>query len=83
MLLAQKLYESGNITYMRTDSVNLSDTALQDIEAYVGKQFGNKYQQQRKYKNKNEMHRKHMKQFVRLIWKQQALMMQIQNVCMN
>ena len=54
MLLAQKLYESGNITYMRTDSVNLSDTALQDIEAYVSKQFGNKYQQQRKYKNKNE-----------------------------
>ncbi len=54
MLLAQKLYESGNITYMRTDSVNLSDTALQDIESYVGKQYGNKYAQQRKFKNKNE-----------------------------
>ena len=54
MLLAQKLYESGHITYMRTDSVNLSDTALEDIEANVGKQYGNKYLQQRKYKNKNE-----------------------------
>jgi DNA topoisomerase-1 len=54
MLLAQKLYESGNITYMRTDSVNLSDTALQDIESHVKKQYGGKYVQQRKYKNKNE-----------------------------
>ncbi|HYJ64355.1 MAG TPA: DNA topoisomerase, partial [Parafilimonas sp.] len=53
-LLAQKLYESGNITYMRTDSVNLSDTAMQDIESHVKKQYGDKYVQQRKYKNKNE-----------------------------
>ena len=54
MVLAQKLYENGHITYMRTDSVNLSDTALQDIEAHVSKQYGNKYVQQRKYKTKNE-----------------------------
>ena len=54
MLLAQKLYESGNITYMRTDSVNLSDTALQDIQAQISKQYGDKYLQLRKYKNKNE-----------------------------
>ena len=53
MVLAQKLYENGHITYMRTDSVNLSDTALQDIEGHVTKQFGNKYVQQRKYKTKN------------------------------
>ncbi|HWB27800.1 MAG TPA: type I DNA topoisomerase [Chitinophagaceae bacterium] len=54
MLLAQKLYESGHITYMRTDSVNLSDTALQDIKGQIGKQYGDKYVQVRKYKNKNE-----------------------------
>ncbi|HVX50658.1 MAG TPA: type I DNA topoisomerase [Chitinophagaceae bacterium] len=54
MLLAQKLYESGHITYMRTDSVNLSDTALQDIKAQIGSQYGDKYVQIRKYKNKNE-----------------------------
>jgi len=54
MLLAQKLYESGYITYMRTDSVNLSDTALQDIQGQITKQYGDKYVQIRKYKNKNE-----------------------------
>lgn len=54
MLLAQKLYESGNITYMRTDSVNLSDTALNDIHSNISKQFGKNYLQPRKYKNKNE-----------------------------
>jgi len=54
MVLAQKLYESGYITYMRTDSVNLSETAVQDIQGQIGKQYGNKYIQVRKYKNKNE-----------------------------
>ncbi len=54
MLLAQKLYESGKITYMRTDSVNLSDTALGDISATIKKSFGDKYHQFRHYKNKNE-----------------------------
>jgi DNA topoisomerase I len=54
MLLAQKLYESGKITYMRTDSVNLSETAMDDIKNQVVSQFGNNYHQARKYKNKNE-----------------------------
>src|ERR1044072_3633106 len=54
MLLAQKLYESGKITYMRTDSVNLSDTALTDIKQSIDKNYGQKYHQHRKFKNKNE-----------------------------
>ena len=54
MLLAQKLYESGKITYMRTDSVNLGDTAMDAIKAEIGKSYGDKYLQIRKYKNKNE-----------------------------
>ncbi|MGB8195062.1 MAG: type I DNA topoisomerase [Chitinophagaceae bacterium] len=54
MVLAQKLYESGNITYMRTDSVSLSDTAMDDIRNQVTSQYGERYVQQRRYKNKNE-----------------------------
>ncbi len=53
MLIAQRLYESGKITYMRTDSINLSDTAMQNIEAEVKKSYGEKYYQPRHYKNKN------------------------------
>ena len=54
MLIAQKLYESGRITYMRTDSVNLSETAMDDIRNQVKGQFGQQYHQPRKFKNKNE-----------------------------
>ncbi|NII29001.1 type I DNA topoisomerase [Pseudoflavitalea sp. X16] len=54
MLLAQKLYESGYISYMRTDSVNLSDTAMDGIRNQVTNQYGDRYYQPRKYKNKNE-----------------------------
>jgi DNA topoisomerase-1 len=54
MLLAQKLYESGKISYMRTDSVNLSDTALTDIKQAIEKSYGQRYHQHRKFKNKNE-----------------------------
>jgi len=54
MLLAQRLYESGKITYMRTDSVNLGDTAMDGIKAEINKSYGDKYLQVRKYKNKNE-----------------------------
>lgn len=54
MLLAQKLYESGYISYMRTDSVNLSDTAMDGIRNQVTSQYGDRYYQPRKYKNKNE-----------------------------
>jgi DNA topoisomerase I len=54
MLIAQKLYESGKITYMRTDSINLSETALADIRKNIASKFGNEYVQPRAYKNKNE-----------------------------
>lgn len=54
MLLAQKLYENGKITYMRTDSVSLGETAMDAIKAEIRKSFGDQYLQVRKYKNKNE-----------------------------
>jgi DNA topoisomerase I len=54
MQIAQKLYENGHITYMRTDSVSLSDTARDDIQQAVSGMFGERYHQSRKFKNKNE-----------------------------
>jgi len=54
MLLAQKLYENGHITYMRTDSVNLSETAIEATQATITQQYGEKYYQKRVFKNKNE-----------------------------
>jgi len=53
MQVAQKLYESGYITYMRTDSVNLSDTALNAAADEIVSAYGNKYHQQRVYKTKS------------------------------
>ncbi len=53
MSVAQKLYESGHITYMRTDSVNLSDTALNAAANEILSAYGDKYHQQRKYKTKS------------------------------
>lgn len=52
MSVAQKLYEAGKITYMRTDSVNLSDTALQAAEKEILSAYGQNYHQLRKYKTK-------------------------------
>ncbi len=54
MLLAQKLYESGKITYMRTDSVSLSETAIEDIKEAVKNCCGANFIEVRKFKNKNE-----------------------------
>lgn len=54
MLIAQQLYENGHITYMRTDSVNLSNTALGDITHTVKNMYGENYHQFRKYKTKSQ-----------------------------
>lgn len=54
MRIAQKLYEAGKITYMRTDSVNLSDMAIQGSKSYIQGQFGDKYLETRKYKTKSK-----------------------------
>ncbi|MCJ8288306.1 MAG: type I DNA topoisomerase [Crocinitomicaceae bacterium] len=53
MQVAQRLYESGKITYMRTDSVNLSDTALDAAKAEIEKAYGSNYSMTRKYKTKS------------------------------
>lgn len=54
MGIAQKLYESGYITYMRTDSVNLSTQAVSAIALAVTKEYGEKYVQVRKYATKSK-----------------------------
>ena len=54
MLVAQKLYESGFITYMRTDSVNLSESAIEDAQKTIYAQYGEKYHQKRVFKTKSE-----------------------------
>ncbi len=53
MTLAQKLYEAGKISYMRTDSVNLSDEAITNIEKEIIHSYGKEYVQTRKYKTKS------------------------------
>ena len=54
MRAAQKLYEAGLITYMRTDSISLSETALAAIEQEIKSSFGNQYSQPRRYKSKKK-----------------------------
>lgn len=54
MQLAQRLYENGYITYMRTDSVNLSETALESMRDAVIGHYGKEYYQKRKFQTKNE-----------------------------
>ena len=53
MQVAQRLYEAGRITYMRTDSVNLSETALQGAEAEINKAYGENYHKKRQYRTKS------------------------------
>jgi len=53
MSSAQKLYQEGKITYMRTDSVNLSDQALAATADYIKNEFGDNYSQVRTFKTKS------------------------------
>tara|TARA_B100001564_G_scaffold356834_1_gene371799 strand:- start:2882 stop:5203 length:2322 start_codon:yes stop_codon:yes gene_type:complete len=52
MMIAQKLYEKGFITYMRTDSVNLSEDALNDLKNEITNTFGEKYYNKRIFTKK-------------------------------
>jgi len=54
MTIAQKLYEAGHITYMRTDSVNLSDTAIDAAKTTIIEEFGEKYHNPRQFKTKSK-----------------------------
>lgn len=54
MTLAQRLYEEGKITYMRTDSTILSGLAIGMAEDYIKKSFGDRYHQRRQFKTKDE-----------------------------
>lgn len=54
MTMAQKLYEAGFITYMRTDSVNLSDSAIDAAKKEITKSYGEKYSQVRKFSTKSQ-----------------------------
>ena len=61
MMLAQRLYEAGYITYMRTDSTNLSNDAVADCRSYIESEFGKKYlpDSPKTYSNKDNAQEAH------------------------
>jgi len=61
MSSAQKLYEEGYITYMRTDSINLSEESLENIKKYVNEKYGANYYRRMEYKAKIKILKKHMR----------------------
>lgn len=54
MQVAQRLYEAGHITYMRTDSNSLSELALNSIASEINNKYGARYQKRRQYATKNQ-----------------------------
>ena len=55
MMVAQRLYEAGHITYMRTDSTNLSEVALKNIAQEIRTNFGDRYLKTRRFKSKKQL----------------------------
>lgn len=53
MTLAQRLYENGHITYMRTDSTIMSGLAIDAAKQYISREYGDKYSAVRQFKTKN------------------------------
>lgn len=54
MRAAQKLYQTGHITYMRTDSTTLSKTAISQIASHIERNYGNEYLEVKKFKTKSK-----------------------------
>lgn len=54
MKVAQKLYEGGYITYMRTDSIEISEDGHKEIKKVIEKEYGEKYYRKTTFKNKNK-----------------------------
>ena len=54
MMVAQRLYESGHITYMRTDSVNLSSLCLNTSKEYIAHEIGKEYVKTRRYRTSSK-----------------------------
>lgn len=53
MMIAQRLYEAGKITYMRTDSLNLSEVAIEQAKKVIVSEYGADFSEPRRYKTKN------------------------------
>ena len=62
MNVAQRLYEAGKITYMRTDSVNLSDDALESAKNEIISSYGKDYSKKRSFSTKSKGAQEHMRQ---------------------
>jgi len=59
MRLAQSLYESGHITYHRTDSLNVSSQALSQVKKFISSEYGKNYLKIRKYRSKGKAQEAH------------------------
>ena len=83
MRTAQKLYEEGHITYMRTDSVTLSNEAKKAVKSKILNEFGEKYLCERTYTNKSKTLNKLMRQLDQLILKTKMFLLTwIKRSCM-